>query len=104
MMKLKVYTIYDAASGAYMRPFFCLAHGQAMRMFGDLVKDKNHDVGKHPKDYSLHYLGAFQDNDAKFVDLQNLTLTTGLEALSDAVEAAAEEKGQNILKLGESNA
>ena len=49
-MKLNAYTIYDVASGVYMRPFFSQADGQAIRGFKDIATDADHEVGKHPED------------------------------------------------------
>ena len=52
-MRLNVYTIFDSASSAYMRPFFMSSDGQALRSFTDISQDAEHEVGKHPEDYSL---------------------------------------------------
>ncbi len=60
-MLLHIYSVYDVASGAYMRPFMCQADGEATRMFGDLCIDKEHPMGQHPDDYSLCRLGSFND-------------------------------------------
>ena len=53
-MRLNVYTIFDSAAGAYMRPFFMQSDGQALRSFTDIATDKDHEIGKHPEDYSLY--------------------------------------------------
>ena len=58
-MKLNAYTIFDVASGTYMRPFFCGADGEATRGFNDIALDANHEVGKHPQDYTLYRMGSF---------------------------------------------
>ena len=64
-MKLNAYTIYDVASGVYMRPFFSQADGQAIRGFKDIATDADHEIGKHPEDYKLFRIGAFNDNTGK---------------------------------------
>jgi hypothetical protein len=61
-MKMNVYSIYDKATNAYMRPFFLQADGQALRVFTDMAVDAEHEVSKHPEDYSLFRLGSFDDN------------------------------------------
>lgn len=80
-MKLNAYTIYDVASGVYMRPFFSQADGQAIRGFNDIALDMNHEVGKHPEDYTLYRVGSFNDTTGKLEGEQLEKLTTGLEAV-----------------------
>ncbi|AXH77791.1 MAG: nonstructural protein [Microviridae sp.] len=60
-MKIKMYCVFDRKSCAYMHPFFQMATGQALRTFGDTVKDKSTPIGKHPDDYALYYNGTFDD-------------------------------------------
>ena len=50
------YSIYDTATSAYMRPFIAPQDAQAIRLFKDIALDADHDVGKHPEDYSLFKL------------------------------------------------
>jgi len=83
------YSIYDVATGAYMNPFLMPADGQAMRAFSDLATDKNHEVGKHPEDYSLFRLGTF-DNNKGYV-----TQDERIECLMTALEAIAAQRGRN---------
>ncbi len=78
-MKLNAYTIYDVASGVYMRPFFSQADGQAIRGFKDIATDADHEIGKHPEDYTLYRIGAFNDTTGKMTGEDLEKLTTGLE-------------------------
>lgn len=73
-MRLNIYAIYDKAVNAYMRPFFLQADGQAMRAFGDMANDKDHDIGRHPEDFSLFRIGSFDDNSGEIevIDAQCL--------------------------------
>ena len=61
-MNLNIYTIFDTASGTYMRPFFTQADGQAVRSFKDISCDAEHEIGQHPEDYSLWRIGLYDDN------------------------------------------
>jgi len=81
-MKLNSYTIFDTASGAYMRPFFMPADGQATRAFADIANDPEHEVGKHPEDYYLIRNGIFDDQTARYTPEELETLMTGLEAVA----------------------
>ena len=80
-MKLNAYTIYDVASGIYMRPFFSQADGQAIRGFKDIACDAEHEIGKHPQDYTLYRIGSFNDTTGSMVGEELEKLITGLEAL-----------------------
>jgi hypothetical protein len=81
-MKLNVYSIYDTAAAAYMRPFFMPSDGQATRAFTDLATQADHEIGKHPEDYFLCRLAVFDDGKGSFADEDNETLITGLEAVA----------------------
>lgn len=81
-MKLNAYTIFDTASGVYMRPFFAAADGEALRGFKDIATDATHQVGKHPEDYTLFRLGSFNDTTAALQGEAPEKLMTGLEAVS----------------------
>lgn len=83
-MRLNVYTIYDVASGAYMRPFFLQSDGQAMRAFTDIATDAEHDVGKHPEDYTLYRIGTYDDNKGQLIPEDPESLATALEVVASS--------------------
>lgn len=61
-----VYSVYDDKAKAYLPPFFLPTEGMAKRTFADAVNDHNHQFGRHPEDYTLFYLGKFDDSNAEF--------------------------------------
>lgn len=81
-MKLNMYSIFDAASGLYSRPFFTQADAEAKRSFTDIAQDAEHPIGKHPDDYTLFRIGMFDDNTGKITDELNETMCTALEQIS----------------------
>ncbi len=81
-MKLNAYTIYDVASGTYMRPFFSQADGEATRGFKDIATDADHQIGKHPEDYTLYRIGSFNDNTGKMEGEELEKLATALEMVA----------------------
>lgn len=81
-MKMVIYSIYDTAAAAYMRPFFVQSDGQATRMFTDIALDAEHEVGKHPEDYSLHRLGQFDDNNGALMPENVECIITALEVVA----------------------
>ena len=83
-MKLNLYSVFDRASGAYMRPFPMQSDGQAMRVFGDLCVDASHEFSKHPGDYTLMRIGIFDDNKGELIPEIAEKLVNGLEVISEA--------------------
>ena len=81
-MNLKIYSIFDTASGMYFRPFFMQSDGQAARAFKDLSTDLEHDVGKHPEDYTLFCLGEWDDNNGEIIAEDPRRLATALEMVA----------------------
>lgn len=81
-MKLNIYSIYDTATATYMRPFFMQSDGQATRAFSDIALDADHDIGRHPEDYTLHRIGVFDDQKAKLTQEDPDCLATALELIA----------------------
>lgn len=60
-MLLKIFTVYDAASGIYLKPFFSRSKGEAMRSILDILDDKSHDLSKYSADYTMFDMGTYDD-------------------------------------------
>lgn len=83
-MKLVIVAIRDVKTAAYMVPVFFLSTGQALRWFGDLVNDRQTDVGKHPEDYALWSLGGFDQQAGTVIPIeQPFILQTATQALGE---------------------
>lgn len=63
----KIFSVRDAKVDAYLQPFFAPTHGSALRSLTDAVNDPKHEFFKHAADYSLWYLGDFDDSDGVLV-------------------------------------
>lgn len=83
-MKMNVYSIFDVASGVYLRPFMMQSDGQATRAFKDIATDADHDIGKHPEDYSLFRVGIFDDNKGTLIPENPECLCTALEMVASS--------------------
>lgn len=70
-MLLNAYTLYDIKALTYSPPFYCSAHGQAVRMVLDLANDNNTMVGRHPADYTLFCIGQFNDATGGLLPAEN---------------------------------
>ena len=98
-MRLFIYSIFDTATGAYMRPFFVQADAAAQRAFEDLVATPDHEVAKHPECYALFRLGVFDDNKGSIVGEAPECLQTGLQAVAENT-VKAEDKLEPIINPG----
>ncbi len=99
-MKILLFTIFDEASGLYNRPFSLPSPSAAIRTFSDIACDVEHEIGKHPEDYSLYMLGEFDDNTAEFRIEKKSLLTTALECRSDARNINSDEQLDLKLSAG----
>ena len=61
-----VFAVYDSALGGYLRPFCAPSRAVAIRSFADEVRNPEGIFHSHPKDYSLHLLGYFDDQTGIF--------------------------------------
>ncbi len=74
-----LYTVYDEKAEAFLPPFFVPAHGLALRAFKDCVNSPDHQFGKHPADYTLFYLGDWDDVTCEFDIGARKSLGNGVE-------------------------
>ncbi len=61
-MKLMVFSIHDAAAEAYLPPMFFPTKGMAIRTFADAVNEEGSQFGRHAADYTLFYIGLFDES------------------------------------------
>lgn len=60
-MIYQVFAVYDSKAGAYSVPFYQSTTSMALRAFAEAANMPDHPLGKHPEDYSLFYLGEWDD-------------------------------------------
>lgn len=67
-MILKAFSIYDSKACFFGNPFFAQKEEQAIRDFGDAVNsnEPNNGFARHPEDYSLFYIGDFDNENGEF--------------------------------------
>ena len=57
-----IMALRDSKAESFSQPMLYTAKGAALRAFQDAVNDSAHELGKHPEDYSLFFLGSYNDN------------------------------------------
>ncbi len=81
-MNLNIYSVFDCAAAAYMRPFFAQSDAEALRSFTDISIDADHPIGAHPEDYSLHRIGTYNDQTAVITPEDKQCLATAQERVA----------------------
>jgi len=61
-MLLRCYSIFDSKALQYHPPFHQSTDGAAVRALGDLVADMQTQVGRHPRDFVLYFIGTYDDH------------------------------------------
>jgi len=67
-MKIHVYSIFDSKAGIFSRPWYSITEAVARRQFSELANDPSTEIGRHSADFSLFYLGLFDDSDGAFTN------------------------------------
>lgn len=60
-MTLLLFAVRDAKAELYTGLMTYNAKGAALRAFTDACNDKNHAFGQHPADYTMFFLGTYND-------------------------------------------
>lgn len=60
-MITNMFSVLDSAVKAFLPPFFCRTKGEAIRSFSEAANNKEHQFYRHSADYTLYYLGDFDD-------------------------------------------
>lgn len=66
-MIINAYTLYDRKALQYHTPFFAVSDGAAVRLLQDLVADPNTMPGRHPGDFVLYGIGAYDDSNGSML-------------------------------------
>jgi len=65
-MRLQVLSVYDSKMEAYLPPIFTRSKGEALRSFEQACSEQNGNFAKHSADFTLFFLGEFDDQTAIF--------------------------------------
>lgn len=66
----KIYTVYDKKAQSYYKPFYYPNKGLALRALGELVADPQTSLNKYPADFSIWYIGTWDETTGVIVPLQ----------------------------------
>lgn len=71
---MKLFSTYDEKLQQFMQPFPAQTLGVAERSMQDEVNRKDSQLAAHPEDYSLYYIGDFNESDGFLSALQPVQL------------------------------
>lgn len=82
-----IYSVLDAAAGAYGVPWFAPTDAHAMRSFQDLCLDPETVPGRHPADFSLYRIGSFNLETAELRPADLSVLANGAAVVTEMPDA-----------------
>lgn len=80
-MLLQVVCVRDAKTTVFSHPLFFVTKGAAIRSFYDEVQRQGSDIQMHAEDYSMWFLGVFDDQSGCF------TINNAPEQIALAIDA-----------------
>lgn len=96
-MLMNAYVIRDKKVEVFHKPFFLPVsnnpHGEAERGFHTAVSDPQTNMAKYPEDYSLWYIGQYDDNQGMMIPLKEP------EHLMSAIHCVTAQENDNVVEL-----
>lgn len=81
-MILKMFTVYDSKTEAYLPPIYHRSRGEALRAFEATTNMDDHQFNKYPADFTLFEIGEFDDSTCTIETLSaHINLGKALEFL-----------------------
>lgn len=62
----RIFSVFDEKAACFGQAFFAKTVGLAERQFMDAVNDDATEISRHPEDYTLWYLGTYNDEEGTF--------------------------------------
>ena len=75
---MRIYSVYDEKMDGFGIPMFFHSDGVAIRSFSDEVNRRapDNNLNRHPDDFSLFFLGIFNDKTGEIVPEVRLVVTS----------------------------
>jgi len=80
-VKLNAYVSRDSKANVYNKPFFLGTHAEAIRAFHQAVKKEGTLLSEHPEDFSLYFIGSYDDNSAELEAVPPVHLANATDAI-----------------------
>lgn len=78
-MKTNLYAIYDQKAATFTQPMCMQNDALAARAFSTAIMNPEHDFAKHPADFTLMFIGEYNDETGELENALNRSIGNGLE-------------------------
>lgn len=78
-MIMLAFAVHDKAVGAFLPVFFARSKGEAIRSFTTAATQQDHQFAKNAGDYTLYYIGQFDDANGALEGVDPQRIITALE-------------------------
>jgi len=85
----QMYVILDNKSAIYNKPFFFINDAVAIRAAQDLLDQPDHEIAKHPEDYTMFKLGTYDDETAFITTNDGLPVLIRFHEIANKTQRAA---------------
>lgn len=89
-MQHQMFAIKDRAANAFMQPFFTVNENTAVRAIGQAMRDPSHNFVVNAKDYSLYFIGIFDDHTGTLAQTQEPSFVVNCESILASMESRNE--------------
>lgn len=100
-MIIRAYSVFDSKTASFNPPHYVHTDQAAIRNFADYVNDQsipNNQWYKHPEDFSLWFVGEFDQETGSFVPgiPVNLVTASAIKDLREVVNPLGSKMGQGV--------
>lgn len=88
-MKVKLYAVYDVASGVYDGPHAQQTDAVATRNFAQAVNNPESPIGKNPDDFTLFRVGTWDDSNGEIIPESVVKIVNGLEVIANVTDISS---------------
>ncbi len=93
----KQYSVYDSKAEIYLPPFCFPTHGASLRAFKETCNDGQSSIAKHPADYTLFYIGEWDDNIGIQETVTHINLGNGLDQVDNQELPFPQQAQENVV-------
>lgn len=88
-MIYQVFSVRDSKAAAYALPFFLPRAEVAIRSFKDAVGNPEHDMSRHPEDYTLFVIGEYDDEKGLLMPSEPVAIAMAIDYTGQAKKSVA---------------
>jgi len=85
-MKLLAFSVHDSKVEAFIKPFFDVTTGSAIRAFSDAVNEEGSQFHRHAADYTLFHVGEFDQEMGRLLPMEPKSLGNAVTYLHGDTE------------------